>query len=344
MKTIKICGLLLGAIFVTVSCSSDDDVNAGETIVTADSRAELYASSNSDGNVTVFDVANTSNVTSSSFGTVSTDAEGIYYDPDCDEVTQASRSSLQLNAYGNVFISTSGIDLNATISSDAVLVSPRDLAVIGDLYVVADNADVDGDTTTPDGSLFIFQKTASGFTLRNTVTTDFALWGIQLVGDTLYAVVDNTSDVAIFANFTASNTTDAAITPTKRITIEGIVRTHGIAESNGTMILTDIGDATSDTDGGFHIISNFASKFDAVEDGGTLLIADNQVRVAGATTFLGNPIAAEYDAVNNTVFIAERLNSGGRILAFSNVEAGGDIAPGINSMLAGASSLYLYQE
>jgi len=342
MKAIKICGLLLGAVLITASCSSDDEGGSG--VVTANSRAELYASSNTDGNVTVYDVRNTSNITTSSFGTASTNAEGIYYDASNDEVTQASRSGLQLNAYGNVLLSTSGIDLTATVSSNAVLVSPRDLAVNGDFYVVADNADVDGDPATADGRIFIFQRTNGNFTLRNTVTTDFAVWGIEFAGNTLYAVVDKTSDVAVFTNFTASNTTDAAITPTKRITIEGIVRTHGIALANGTLILTDVGDAASDNDGGFHVISNFEAKFAAVANGGTLPVAGNQVRVAGAATFLGNPVAAEYDGLNDIIYIAERANGNGRVLAFTNVQAGGDLAPVVNNQLEGASSLYFYQE
>ncbi|WP_339847292.1 hypothetical protein [uncultured Dokdonia sp.] len=341
MKSIKICGLLLGAALVAASCSSDDE--GGSTVVTADSRAELYASSNSDGDVTVYDVRDTSNITAASFGTVSTDAEGIYYDGSSDEVTQASRSGLQLNAYGNVLLSTAGINLTATVSSNAVLVSPRDLAVNGDFYVVADNADVDGDPATADGRIFIFQKSGGNFTLRNTVTTEFALWGIEFVGSSLYAVVDKTSDVAEFEDF-LDNSADATVSASKRITIEGIVRTHGIAETDGTMILTDIGDAGVDSDGGFHVISNFESKFAAVANGETLAVAGNQVRVAGAATFLGNPVAAEYDAVNDIVYIAERANAGGRVLAYANVQAGGDLAPTVNNELEGASSLYLYQE
>ena len=110
------------------------------------------------------------------------------------------------------------------------------------------------------------------------------------------------------------------------------------------MILTDIGDASVDTDGAFHIISNFQSKFDAVADGGTLLVAGNQTRVAGSFTLLGNPVSADYDAVTNTVFIAERANGGGRILAFTNADAGGNIGPDINNTFSGASSVYFYRE
>lgn len=221
--------------------------------------------------------------------------------------------------------------------------SPRDLAVNDDIYVVSDNADVDGDTTTNDGRLFVFVKGDNGFTLRNTITVDFAVWGIEFVGNNLYAVVDKTNQLAVFTNFSASNTTDATVAASKTITVEGIVRTHGIGYDDGTMILTDIGDAAVDNDGGFHIITDFDSKFSGVADGGTLAVSD-QVRVAGSNTFLGNPISAEFDSDTNTVFIAERANGGGRVLAFTNADAGGNIAPSVNNTLSGASSLYFYSE
>ncbi len=342
MKMIKKFGLLVLASGAFIACSTDDDGTTGGG--TTEARSELYVSNNTDGRITVYDVADPQSVSVSSFGTFSTDGEGVFYNAADDEITQVSRSGLRLNAYTNILGTAAGLDLVFDANSEAVLESPRDLAVSGDIYVVSDNADVDDDPNTADGRFFIFQKQGGGFALRNVVETDFAVWGIQFVGNTLYAVVDKTSDVAIFANFVSSNTVNAQITPTKRITIEGINRTHGIAESNGTMILTDIGDASSDTDGGFHIISDFASKFNDVANGGTLLVANNQVRVAGAATLLGNPIAAEYDAENNIVFIAERANGGGRVLAFTDADAGGNVTPTINNTLSGASSLYLYKQ
>lgn len=344
MNTIKRFRYLLLTTGLFIACDTDDNVVGGDDMITAELRAELYTSSNSDGNITIYDVSDTENITARSLTTASTNSEGIYYDPNDDEVTQASRSGFQINAYADIFTSVTNISLTASASSSAALESPRDIAVNGNIFVVSDNADVDGDESTADGRLFIFIKNEDGFELRNTVITDFAVWGIEFVGNSLYAVVDKTSDLAFFSNFTANNTTDAAITPTKRITIEGIVRTHGLAETNGTMILTDIGDATSDSDGGFHIISDFESKFNAVANGETLLVANNQVRVAGAATFLGNPISAEYDAQNDIVYIAERANGGSRVLAFSSVDGGGNIAPSINNSLSGASSLYFYQE
>ncbi len=337
--------IALIASFAFMSCSNDDDsTTTDDTVV--DGKAELYASNNSNGNITKYDVKDEDEVSTKTFLTLSLDSEGIFYDPQEDAVTQASRSLLQLNSYADVSVTDSGVTLNASISSSADLQSPRDLAVNGNFYVVADNADVDGNPLTADGRFFVYSKTSSGFTLRNVITVDFAVWGITFVGNDLYAVVDKTSDLAVFTNF-LSTTSTTTLEASKRVTIEGIVRTHGIAFDGGTMILTDIGAATgagADTDGAFHVITNFQSKFSAVADGGVLALAGNQIRIEGSSTFLGNPVAAEYDAETNTVFIAERANSGGRVLAFTNFESGGNISPSMDMMLTGASSLYYYKE
>nr|MBA3985887.1 hypothetical protein [Flavobacteriales bacterium] len=318
MKNLKLSAIALLAVFSFYSCSSDDD-SSDDTSPDV-KRAELYASNNSNGNITKYDVKDRNNVTSKTFLTLSLDSEGIFYDGSSDEVTQASRSLLQLNSYADVSVTENGALINANLSSAANLVSPRDIAVNGNIYVVADNADVDGDPDTADGRFFIYTKSSNGFTLRNTVTVNFKVWGIEFIGNDLFAVVDATSDLAVFTNFAASNTTNATVEASKRITIEGIVRTHGIAFDGGTMILTDIGAAMgagSDTDGAFHVITDFQNKFNAVANGGIMAVSGNQVRVAGANTFLGNPVAAEFDAETNTVFIAERANAGGRVLAFT---------------------------
>ena len=336
MITRKLTRLGIMMVFGTVlftACSDDDGEVTEENI----EGSQLFASNNSDGNVTVYDLVSGEVTT---LTTTSTAAEGIYYDDDTDEVIQASRSSNQLNVYGSISSFLLSAVITADFSSSSDLESPRDIAVNDDFIVVSDNADVDGNDMTADGRLFIYSRSNGQVTLRNIVTTDFATWGIEFVGDELYCVVDKTNELAVYTNFTASNTSDAVVSPSKRIAIEGIVRTHGLAYDNGTMILTDIGDAAIDTDGGFHIISSFDSKFDAVADGDTLAVAGNQIRVAGSSTAMGNPVGAEYDAASNTVFIAEAANGGGRVLAFSNAESGGDIMPSINNSLSSASSLY----
>lgn len=321
-----------------ISCDSNDD---GDDMMN-DKKIEttrLYASNNNDGNVTVYDmvIGEVSTLT-----TGSTAAEGIYYDEDTDEVIQASRSSNQLNVFSDISVLGLNASISASLSSSSDLESPRDIVVNDDYIIVADNTDVDGNSDTADGRIFVYNRTSSEISLRNVVTTDFALWGIEMVGNDLYAVVDKTNQLAVFANFTASNTSNSAIMATKKIAIEGIIRTHGLAYDKGTMILTDVGDAGSDSDGAFHIISDFDSKFNAVANGETMVVANNQIRVAGDGTFLGNPVAAEYDADTNMVFIAEAANGGGRVLAFNEVDAGGDIIPSVNYTLAKASSLYFY--
>ncbi|WP_276165955.1 hypothetical protein [Zobellia alginiliquefaciens] len=323
--------------FLMVSCDSDDDTV--EMDQQDEQQVQLFASNNSNGNVTVYDMTSGE---VSTLTTTSTAAEGIYYDDDTDEIIQASRSSNQLNAFADVSTFLVDATITASISSSADLESPRDIAVDDDYIVVADNADVDGNTDTPDGRLFIYTRSNGEISLRNVVTTDFALWGIEMVGDDLYAVVDKTNELAVYTDFVASNTADATVSASKRVAIEGIVRTHGLAYDDGTMVLTDVGDAASDSDGAFHIISDFDSKFGAVANGETMVVEDNQIRVAGASTFLGNPVAAEYDADSKMVFIAEAANGGGRVMAFSNTDAGGNIAPSVNNSLASASSLYFY--
>src|SRR5690606_22733560 len=129
-----------------------------------------------------------------------------------------------------------------------------------------------------------------------------------------------TADVAVLKNFVSAYTTDVTATPDKQITIEGITRTHGIAEDGGDVILTDIGDAANENDGGLHSVGSFVSKFEATPNGDTLPVAGNQVRVSGNFTELGNPIAIDYDSGSRTIFVAERANDGGKILFFSEVQ------------------------
>lgn len=321
-----------------VSCSDDDsDPSFAE--------ATLYASNNSNGNVTAYNVSDMSNVSSSTYLTLSTAADGIYYDASSDNVFQASRSGLRLEGFSDVSSLADGATLTQAFASSADMESPREVAVSGNFFVVADNQDVDGDPSTLDGRLFIYQRNADSFTLRNTITTDFKLWGITFIGSDLYAVVDADDELAVYTNF-LSNSTDATLSASKRVVIGGITRTHGLTYdmSSDTMIMTDIGEASNgQDDGGFHVISNFSSKFNALSDGGTLAVSD-QVRVSGSSTMLGNPVDVAYHAATGTVFIAEAGNGGGRILSFSDIGSGGNLAPTMNSALSAASSVYLYTE
>ncbi len=338
MKRIKylLPVLLLG--ITVISCSTEDDNGNGEPLPNP-VFANLFATSNTNNSILSFDFT-ANGVDLRSFTTSSADNEGIYYDADEDELSVNSRSQSAINTYANIDGSATGTAITPFQSSSSVLDSPRDLVVKDNFYIVSDNGDVDGDPNTDDGRIFIFTRDANGYTLRNTVFVRYAVWGIQLIGDDLYTVVDKTADVAVLKNFLTSFTADTTATPNKRITIEGITRTHGIAEDDGFVILTDIGDAANESDGGFHYINNFVSKFNATPNGGTLAFAGNQVRVSGSLTGLGNPVSVEYEHSDNTVFIAERANDGGKVLFFYNIQAGGNLAPSLSTTFPGASSLY----
>ena len=213
---------------------------------------------------------------------------------------------------------------------------PRAMAVSGNTVVIADNEN---------DQFFVYTRSGSSLTLKNTFDIDFAVWGIEFVGSDLYAVVDKSSDLAVFTNF-SSNSVDGSLAASKRVTVEGIVRTHGLTydSEDNVMVMTDIGDAANvDDDGGFQIIGNFTSTFSSTADGGTIA-SSSQTRVSGAATKMGNPIDVAYDADSNTVYIAEIGNGGGRVLAFTDINAGGNMTPSMDTSLSGASSLYFYSE
>ena len=340
-KSIKLFSLFALTSIAFTSCSDDDD-NNGNTGNEATVSTRLYTSNNADGNITYYDVTDMSNITATSLITASVAADGVYYDGSSDTVIQASRSGLALEGFANATTQASGTTVTAAISGTADMVSPREVAVNGNFYVVADNFDADGDLDTLDGRLFIYEKSNGLFTLRNTITTNFRLWGIVFNGSDLYAVVDTTNGLAVFSDF-LSNDTDATVAASKTIAVEGIVRTHGITYdlNSDTAVLTDIGNATSGTDGGFHVISSFSTKLNATADSGTLALSD-QVRVAGSNTVLGNPVDVAYDGETETVFIAEASN--GKILAFNNIGTGGNITPVVNNDLVSASAVYLSKD
>jgi hypothetical protein len=323
---------LFSATIALTSCSDDDDVIDGRF-----DRAELYATSNANGNITVYDFSDGDDVETTTLTTSSTNNEGIKYNASRDELFVNSRSGFGLNVYTGIDNQIDGLTGAATgeLVGAADFDSPRAIAINGDNIVVAD----EGDDT-----LYVYTRTSTGVELRNEFDVDFELWGIEFVGNDLYAVVDTTGDLAIFTNF-LSNTTDGDLDESKRISIEGIVRTHGITynSTDNVLILTDIGDAGSSTDGGFHIIGGATAKINGVADGGTLAVAGNQVRIAGPATLLGNPVDVTYDDETDTVFIAEKANGGGRILGF-DADGSGDLTPRVNNLLSGASSVDFYGE
>lgn len=332
--------VLLSFALFAISCNNDDDFIE---IIQPVEKVTLFAGNNSNGNLSVFNFAAGQNTDSKTLITTSTAADGIYFDTANGFVYHVSRSANKLEAFANVNGIASGASIATAFSSNADMTSPREVAVSGNMFVVADNSYADGNPATADGRLFVYTMNNASFTLRNIVTTNFKLWGIVFKGNDLFAVADTTNQLAVFTNFLATTTT-ITLNATKKIAIEGLARTHGITydADSDTMILTDIGSATNTSDdGGLHIINSFTGKFNAVSNGGMLTIAGNQVRISGSNTLMGNPVDVAYDSKNKMIYVAEAGNGGGRILGFSNTSAGGNTAPAYNSALASASSVYL---
>ena len=309
--------------------SDETDYDLGSE--TMGQQTTLYATSTANGDISVYDGMGMlmKTVTTASMAT-----EGIYYSPIHDEILQASRSNLMLENYSGFSDLTDGASVEAAFMSSADLSSPREIAVSGYNVVVADNGE---------NKLFVYTFNGSSFTLQNTFQVNFNLWGITFMGDDLLAVVDNTSDLAVFNDFISMNTSDGTVTPDKQVTVEGIVRTHGIdySESSDVLVMTDIGDAADVTsDGGVHVIEDFTWVISDVDNGASIPMS-SQSRVAGASTMMGNPIDIAYDHKTKTVFVAEVGN--GKILGFSDaLNISGDVAPTVDNNLMSASSIYLY--
>lgn len=333
MKNLFISSAFLMLLFASCDNNDSDSNNA---------EASLVTSSNTSGKITYLDLlATTPMVKSYTVGSL--DAEGISYDSDTDAVIVASRTNNRLETYSGLKTSlTAGTDnLMLSLSSlTGEFTNARETAVSGDIVVVAQDQLASNGLTN---KLFIYRKSSTGFSLLKTFTTDFKLWGIHMVGADLYAVADLTGDIVLFRNFMTN--ASGNIAATKRVTIAGLVRTHGItySASDDVMILTDVASATSATDGGLIVIKNFSSVFASTSAAGTIALT-NQVRVYGPNSLLGNPVDVAYDSATKYIYVAERLNAGGQVLTYSYPTASGDFAPINVRAEAGVTSVFVLRK
>lgn len=321
-----------------VSCS-DESKNTINDERSANKAFTLFTTSNTTGKVSVTNL-NTNMI--NSFTVASMDADGAYYFSDSDEFILASRTNNRVETYGDVMsaiaMNSPALSLGAISTSD--FTNAREIAVSGDKVVVTQDQSAANNNTN---KLIVYQKTDSGFVLLNSYDVNFKTWGIHLEGDTLYAVADLTSDLLSFENF--FDNPDGAILPTKRVTVEGLVRTHGItyAKRSNTMVLTDVGLATSDSDGGVIVLKGFTELFAATPNMGTIAM-NKQIRIYGSNTSLGNPVDVAYDNFTKKIFVAERLNGGGKLLTFDLPNSNVNAMPSASRPEAGVSSVYLFRE
>jgi hypothetical protein len=316
----------------TGACSGEIILPQDDLI--ADPSTKVFVSSNNSGVVATYGFDDAGNMSASTFSAEGNDADGIFYDEDADVVYQLNRSENVINAYSNVQASlTSGGTPTLTATSTSDFTNGREIAVSGDKLVVAQDA---ADSNGQQNSFIIYTISPTSITLDRVVTTDINLWGMTFNNNTLMAIVDNSSDVGIFPDFLATAT--GSVSPARRVTVDGIVRTHGIAYdvANDVMVLTDVGSGAVDNDGTLVIVNGWST---ASSDNS--VTAAEQIVIAGASTFLGNPVDVAYDHTAQRIYVAERLNGGGRFLIFDVPATGGDIAPIANDFFMGASAVSL---
>lgn len=337
MKKTIISSVLLSAMMF--SCSDDSNSSADIQNRSAKKEFKLFTSSNTSGKVSITDL---NSATTSSFTVASTDADGAFYFNDSDEFIFASRSNNRIELYADVSeaLATNAASLTLATSSTSDFNNAREIAVLGDKIVVTQDQNTANGNTN---KLLVYERTATGISLLNSYTVNFKVWGIHLEGETLFAVADLTSDLIVFDNFFAN--ASGAILPSKRVSIAGLVRTHGITYSkrSNTLVLTDVGSAASATDGGVIIIKGFTDVLAATMNLGTIGM-DSQIRIYGPATSLGNPVDVAYDYITKQIFVAERLNGGGKVLTFNAPDANADLAPSSSRAEAGVTSVFLLRE
>ncbi|MEJ8802842.1 YncE family protein [Pontibacter sp. H249] len=336
MRHVLTCGALFtAALFTFSSCNKDDDFDFDFP----ETGSKAYVTSNTSGMLTIMNTDDELEDVSVKMKRIaSMDAEGVYYNKERDEVILASRTTNRLEAYQKKNKNNESLEIKTT--SDPNFTNAREIAVSGNLIVVVQDADPALNNNM--NRLYVYERTPSGIRYRNTYDVDFNLWGIHADGTTLYAVVDNTSDIVSFSNFFSNP--NGMIQPTKRVTVEGIVRTHGITHSkeDNRMVLTDVGDGAVDNDGAIVVINNFSSIYNSAANGGTIGTG-SQVRIEGSNTMLGNPVDVAYDNDTEYVYVAERANGGGKVLIFDLPTSNGNPSPAYAKNVAGASAIYLQQ-
>ena len=323
---------LLGGQDLSDDCFMLSSNNLTVIRVASNVNAQVFASSNTTGKIGVFGILDDGNILQDEFNSQDLDADGIYFDEENDVLYQLNRTANVINVYAdvNASLQVGGMPtLVATSTSN--FTNGREIAISADgtKLVVADDV-------TDANKFVIYDITTTSITFDKILDADINLWGVHTNGDQLIAIVDNSADVAIYDNFFANAA--GPVSPTMTVTIADMVRTHGLTYDveEDYMILTDVGAASSAGDGALVTIKNWTT---ASADG--TVSAGEQVRNAGGTSKLGNPVDVAYDKNNGMIYIAERAREGGLILGFRKPALSGGIAPVFMADFPGASAVNL---
>ena len=275
----------------------------------------VFVSSDTQSKIGIFNFSDLSNKTIVEYVTTSDAAEGIYYDKNRDIVYQADREHNRINAYSRLSTNEAGSGILPSAISTSDFSNPRGLTSDNNIAIVAQDASEDNGQQN---GLFMYDISATEITLRNQFTVNFPLWDIQLVGNTLYAVEDESDSLAIFNNFFGN--TEGAITPDFKIKLDGVVRVHGLFYNleNDLMIITDVGDVASGIeDGQLIVIEDFNLKTSvALQQVEKAIPNGEMIFIKGTNTLLQNPVDVIYHNAANRIIVAERSTNNGMFLSF----------------------------
>ncbi|CAH1001651.1 hypothetical protein LEM8419_02556 [Neolewinella maritima] len=328
--------LLSLAVFSLTGCNDDDDTFLG---IDFDDDGTLFLSSNTSGTVGVLNLEDGDMPAIETFMAAGTDADGLFYESGEGNLYQVNRSDSTVVEYNDVIDDLddpNGVDVEARSTSD--FTNGRGLAANDQRVVVAQQG-VDANDNRNRLIVYDISNDDDVIELSASYPTNIALWGVQFVGDDLYAVVDKSDSVAVYTNFLA-NTNGDTIMPTRYIKVDGITRTHGLEYNadDDIMILTDIGAADNSTDGALIVIRDFSTLGMA-----DMVATDRYTRIGGDATRLGNPVDVAYDMDTDRIYVAERATGSGVLLIFSG-DASDNAAPLRSIPFVGLSSLYLHRD
>ncbi len=303
--------------------------------------AHIYVSSGTTPVMGIYNVTNLAGITSKMVNVGNADSDGLALYPFGDAIFQLDRTNNRVRAYNNASALLNGSTPTPSASSNADFTNGREITASQGQLVVAQDADPSNNNLN---KFLIYRSSPYSLMLQKTYTADINLWGLQAVGPNMYAVQDNSSILAYYSDF-FSKADGSTITPTWKLTIEGLVRTHGIEYDAAAdiMVLSDVGDANSATDGAIHVITGFSAKAAAALAGGTTgtIPLSQQRRIAGSNTLLGNPVDVSYNSAANKIYVAERANGGGRVLVFDFPESSGNPTPAAMQAFPAAAAIFL---
>ncbi len=260
------------------------------------------------------------------------DGNGIFFDPYSGTVFQVSRQAKNIRTF------TVGADGGLSPKGSFIdngLLSAREIAfdrTRKTLYVASNI----------DSSVYVYvglDTIAGTARASKKLKLNGQPWGIHLENDKLLVVIDQDRvEVQLFEN--ASSLQVGTIVPTKKITITGATRLHGITYSSArdALILTDIGAASSGnftSDGAIYVISGAEAKFAA---GGAVTPVTT---ISGLSTGLGNPVDVAWDTRTgkDLIYVAEKANK--KILVFKFAD-NGNVIPALSATLSSSpEAIYL---